>query len=90
MKHGEQGIEEKEAARPDSDDVEEDPLPCVDMCMAPLEPNHKAVFFTNLLVEISTKTNRLCQIFLQESGFTMLRSSHLWKQALERCAKISC
>ena len=58
--HGEQGMEEKEAAKLDSDDVEEDPLPWVDIRTACLEPNHKAVFFTNLLVKISTRINHLC------------------------------
>ena len=58
--HGEQGMEEKEAAKPDSDKIEENPLPCVDIRTAHLEPNHKAVFFTNLLVKISTRANRLC------------------------------
>ena len=56
----------KEAAKLDSDDIEEDPLPGVDIRTACFEPNHKAVFFTNLLVKISTRTNHLCSMFWQE------------------------
>ena len=58
--HGEQEMKEKEAAKLVSDDVEEDPLPRVDIRTARFEPTHKADFFTNLLVKISTRTTHLC------------------------------